>query len=117
MHAPAILAAREARTARLLSEIDALEREDHDHLRPARSRQDERLVSLRAKAGDVERELEARRLTQEIQARDDEIRRLDIARSRAEMEAADLRASLSWRVTAPLRALWDVVRRAGGDRA
>jgi GT2 family glycosyltransferase len=117
MHAPAILAAREARTARLLGEIAALEREDHDYLRPARARQDERLASLRTKAAGVERELETRRLTQEIQARDDEIRRLDVARSRAEREAAELRASLSWRITAPLRALWGVVRRAGGDRA
>jgi glycosyltransferase involved in cell wall biosynthesis len=117
-HAPAILAAREARTARLLDEIDALEREDHEYLLPARARQHERLTALRAKAADVEREraaaAETARSTQAIKARDDEIRRLDVARSRAERDAAELRASLSWRITAPLRALWRGLRRPPG---
>jgi len=54
---------------------------------------------------------EAGHLARDIAARDDRIRRLAEALQHVEDEAAQLRASHSWRVTAPLRALSRAARK------
>lgn len=54
------------------------------------------------------------RLAAEVRARDADLVTQIEARTRAEAELAAIRASTSWRITAPLRA---VIRRLRGDRS
>jgi glycosyltransferase involved in cell wall biosynthesis len=118
-HLPALLARRERDAAALLQHSEDLRMEATTWLRP-------RLASLRDDVDGLERH----RLQNE---RDDELEQLrrDLAReqvnaavavnealthhaaaSAARREAAELRASLSWRMTAPVRAAWNLI--AGG---
>jgi glycosyltransferase involved in cell wall biosynthesis len=95
---------READIARLLAEIHDLDLDHHGWLLPQIDRAREELSAVRAKVARVERE----------RAREAELARLEGRAAALEHEVADLRGSMSWKITAPLRAVYGWLLRMGG---
>ncbi len=95
---------READIARLLAEIHDLDLDHHGWLLPQISRTREELAAMRAKVARVEQE----------RAREAELARLEGRVAALEYEVGDLRGSMSWKVTAPLRAAYGWWLRRGG---
>ncbi len=87
---------READIARLLGEIHDLDLDHHGWLLPRIARAREELGAARAKVARVEEE----------RAREAELARLEGRATALEHEVADLRGSMSWRVTKPLRTVY-----------
>jgi glycosyltransferase involved in cell wall biosynthesis len=99
-HLTAILAAKEAEAQHLVREIATVERERVLLLEPARRRAQEELAAVARKAerARVER------------AREEEHERLTWKAAELEREVVGLRGSWSWRVTAPLRTVYSILR-------
>ena len=95
-HLPELTLRREADIAQLLREIHDLDVDHHRWLVPEIARAREELAALAAKVARVERE----------RAREAELARLEAAVGALEREVLDLRGSLSWWVTTPLRAVY-----------
>lgn len=99
-HLPAILVAKEAEAQHLIREIAAIERDRLLSVEPALRRAREELAAVARKA---ER-------TRAERGREEEHERLAWQAKELEREVADLRASWSWRLTAPLRQLYSLLR-------
>jgi glycosyltransferase involved in cell wall biosynthesis len=97
---PAILVAKEAEAQHLIREIAAIERDRLLSVEPALRRASEELAAIARKAERVRAE----------RAREEEHERLAWKAQELEREVADLRASWSWRLTAPLRQLYSLLR-------
>lgn len=100
-HLVDVVAAREAESLQLAREIADLERDRLIDLEPAIQRAREELAAVAAKAGRV----------RAIRERDEQLERLTWKAAELEREVADLRASWSWRLAAPLRAVYGLLRR------
>ena len=87
---------READIARLLGEIHDLDLDHHGWLLPQIDRAREELAAARAKVARVEQD----------RAREAELARLEGRVAALEHEVADLRGSMSWRITGPLRTVY-----------
>jgi hypothetical protein len=103
-HIGALLARREEDLSNLRRHTHDLELEHHRWLDPELSKWRDDVAVLEKKAAQAEaaRVQELTRIEMNV-----ELRRL-------QGEVADLRASLSWRMTAPLRALYERIRPRGG---
>jgi glycosyltransferase involved in cell wall biosynthesis len=99
-HLPAILAAKEAEAQHLIREIATIERDRVLSLEPALRRAREELAATARKAERARRE----------RTREEEHERLAWKVTELEREVADLRASWSWRMMAPLRRLYSLLR-------
>ncbi|MFL6280526.1 MAG: glycosyltransferase family 2 protein [Vicinamibacterales bacterium] len=99
-HLPAILAAKEAEAQHLVREIATIEHDRVLSLEPARRRAREELAAVARKAERARGE----------RAREEEHERLRWKAAELEREVAAVRASWSWRLTAPLRTLYSIVR-------
>ena len=99
-HLPAILVAKEAEAQHLIREIAIIERDRLLSVEPALRRAREELAAVARKAERARAE----------RAREEEHERLTWKVSELEREVADLRASWSWRATAPLRTLYSLLR-------
>src|SRR3954465_6449590 len=99
-HLPAILAAKEEEARHLVREIATVERDRVLSVEPAlwRAREELAAVAPKAEHARVER------------AREEEHERLTWKAAELEREVAGLRASWSWRVTAPLRTVFSIPR-------
>ncbi len=95
-----IVVAKEAEARHLVDEIATIERDLIVRLGPELSRAKEELGALRRKADRV----------RVSQVRDDELERLKWKARELERQVADLRASWSWRLTAPLRRVYSLLR-------
>jgi glycosyltransferase involved in cell wall biosynthesis len=96
---------REAEIARLLREIHDLDRDHHAWLLPELARAEDELTALR----DKERRVRA------DAARHAELLRLQAKVDALDREVKDLRASMSWKVTGPLRAVYGWLLSLKGD--
>lgn len=105
-HLAQLMLRRELEIARLLREIYDLDLDHHAWLMPERNRTNEELAALREKEqrvkADLARQAELRRLGSEVDA---------LAR-----EVRDLRSSMSWKVTGPLRVVYGWLLRLRGQR-
>ena len=99
-HLPAILAAKETEAQHLIREIATIERDRVLSLDPALRRARDELAATARKAERARRE----------RTREEEHERLAWKVTELEREVAGLRASWSWRVTAPLRGLYSLLR-------
>jgi glycosyltransferase involved in cell wall biosynthesis len=99
-HLPAILVAKEAEAQHLVREIATIERDRVLSLEPAlrRAREELAAVARKAERARIER------------AREEEHEGLTWKAAALEREVAGLRASWSWRVTAPLRLIYSILR-------
>lgn len=97
---PSIMVAKEAEAQHLIGEIATIERELIASVGPSLRRAKEELAAIRQKANRA-------RVDQE---RDEEIEHLRWKAGELERRVADLHASWSWRLTAPLRRLYSVFR-------
>jgi glycosyltransferase involved in cell wall biosynthesis len=102
-HLVDVLVAKEAESLHLADEIADLERDRLIELEPALRRAREELA---AAAGKAER-------ARALRSRDELHEQLAWKAAELQREVGDLRASLSWRITAPLRRLYDVLGRRG----
>ena len=99
-HLTAVLVAKEGETLHLTHEIAGLERDRLIDLEPALRRAHEELDAVSQKAQRV----------QAVRAREEEQERLAWKAAELERQVAALHASWSWRITAPLRRLYALLR-------
>jgi GT2 family glycosyltransferase len=99
-HLPSVLVAKEAEAQHLTREVATIERDRILTLEPALRRAREELEAVSGKA-------DRARL---LRAREEEIEKLTWKAGELERQVADLHASWSWRVTAPLRRLYALLR-------
>ncbi len=100
-HLVDVMAAREEESLQLAREIADLERDRLVELEPALGRAREEHDAAAAKAVRVRR----------VREREEQLERLTWTAAELQREVADLRASWSWHLTAPLRALYGFLRR------
>jgi len=100
VHLPEIVLAKEAEAQHLIREIATIERDRLISVAPALRRAREELAAISRKVDRVRAE----------RAREEEHEHLAWKASELEREVADLRSSWSWRVTAPLRKLYSLMR-------
>ncbi len=103
-HLPELVMRREVEVARLLKEIYDLDLDHHGWLVPELERSEEECRALDEKVGRVKRE----------RAREAELARLSSRVEALDREMAGVRSSMSWRVTAPLRAVYGWLLRVRG---
>jgi hypothetical protein len=99
-HLSAVLAAKEAEAGHLASEIATIERERILTVEPALRRAREDLAAIGRKVDRARAERE----------REEEYERLTWQVAELQHEVADLRASWSWRISAPLRRVYALLR-------
>jgi glycosyltransferase involved in cell wall biosynthesis len=97
---PAIVVAKEAEAQHLIREIATIERDLIASLRPSLRRAKEELAVIRQKADRARVD----------QLRQEELDHLRWKAGELERQVADLHASWSWRLTAPLRRVYSLVR-------
>ena len=102
-HLVDVIAAKEEESLHLGREIAELQRDRLVSLQPELREARETLAAVAAKAARVRLE----------RAREEELERLAWKTAELEREVADLRSSWSWRISAPLRRLYEVL---GGSR-
>ena len=102
-HLVSVLVARESETLHLSREIAELERNALVDLEPALRRAREELQAASQKAARVKSQ----------RALEEDRERLSWKAAELEREVRDLRASWSWRLTAPLRKVYGAITRAG----
>jgi GT2 family glycosyltransferase len=99
-HLATVLVAKEAEVLHLAHEISELERDRLVTLEPALRRAREELESVSRKVSRV----------RPLRLREEEHERLAWKAAELERQVADLHGSWSWRITAPLRKLYSIVR-------
>lgn len=99
VHYEEVLALKDLEAARHLAAIGRVEAHVEQRLAPLTRAAREDAAALARRLADGEREADERA----------EARALRVALAAARHEAETLRRSLSWRITAPLRATWDVL--------
>jgi len=101
-----VLVTKAAETRMLAREVGRLERESQTVLAPSLDRAREELSAVGAKAARVK----------EARAKEEEREHLTCKAAELEREIAALRASWSWRVTAPLRRIYSMLTARGSRR-
>ncbi len=107
-HLPEVLARKDGDVADLLRANDDIEREITGSLQPLVARRQEELEGLQEKLRQVEAERIARTRVAELERR---LHDAAAALAAASAEVTGLRRSRSWRLTAPLRAVHNLVMR------
>jgi len=106
--------------ARFVGELDranrALDQAAEDAMRSQAEADATARALGQARANAARLQLDAERGARALTAAGDRAYQLDASANRATAELEALRQSLSWRLTAPLRAVYDAIRRAAGGR-
>ena len=127
-HLPSLIETSDREIGQLLTHIRELDREHHEWIsvEVPRARDEVAVLERKAVAVRARRAAEAERahlvhaLEQSAQERavlHERATNLDVALRAAQKDAAELRHSLSWRITAPLRAIYGRIQRLKGPRS
>ena len=117
-HLSTLLVRREQDMSNLRRHIHDLELEYHRWLAPELAKQREDVAVLERKVAREEpaRSRERERLEAALDQANADCARLDASANQARAQVDELRQSMSWRLTAPLRALYEQLRRIAGAR-